>query len=45
MGDVASSLISASTEDVLREAAQEEVKRLTQEYRLGPVVKNLYILS
>ena len=35
MGDVASSLISASTEELLREAACAEVKSLTQEYRLA----------
>jgi len=35
MGDVASSLVSASTEELLRSAAAQEVKTLTNEYRLA----------
>lgn len=35
MGDVASSLVSASTEELLRQAAAQEVKALTNEYRLA----------
>ena len=35
MGDVASSLVSASTEELLRVAAAQEVKTLTNEYRLA----------
>jgi type IV pilus biogenesis protein CpaD/CtpE len=35
MGDVASSLVSASTEELLRQAAAQEVKTLTDEYRLA----------
>ena len=35
MGDVASSLVYASTEELLRQAAAQEVKTLTNEYRLA----------
>ena len=35
MGDAASTLISPSTQETLREAAQDEVTNLTAEYRLS----------
>ena len=38
MGDAASTLISTSTEESLRLAAQNEVENLTREYRLSLVI-------